>query len=253
MPKPDMPMLLVIAALIGIAPAQAQLAKVLKDPDTQAKASQGSALRDLFKPPQAVLFGSAANGGVLFSADCSGFVPGVYASCVTPVAGSTVNFDRRDLGNLSLPARRSRTLLCPMLSNRYVYNLMNSTTATANGGSVSFDPYFTIESAALSDPAAIDPDTGLPFNGSLDVSAAAGLERGTNNLRPGLPESESGYISRSCIGGFTPDFFVAAYGLSQALAEKLVSGALTIRLNLRGNVTNLRDGSYLIGVRVFTD
>ncbi|NKF23724.1 hypothetical protein [Solimonas marina] len=214
--------------------------------------AKGLSLLGVLKTPKPVVWGNAASAAVLFTAGCSASVTG-YDRCVDVSPGMPAAYDIRDLSSVTLPARASRTLVCPLISNHYLYNLMNTVVSYTTGGGVRFDPYYTIDSATLDDPSLIDPSTGQAYAGKLDLSASATYSYGTNNLRPGLPESQQGEVSRSCVGGLTADFFESVYGLPSATAEKLIAGALTIHLNLRGETTNLHDGSYLLGLRLISD
>src|SRR5690606_33353297 len=84
-----------------------------------------------------------------------------------PMATATVD---NPLWQITIPKKTVKNVIYIMMNKGIGYEAFGATPGFAN---YLFSPRVTIISEALNDPLAIDPNTGLPMNGSY-VSALAG-------------------------------------------------------------------------------
>jgi hypothetical protein len=111
-----------------------------------------------------------------------------------------------------------------------------------------YSPRITIESVALTDPAAIDPGTGLPMNGSY-TTAGSGTKAQSKSIEAGFLESQVDSYSRANTIGFSREFF-RQLGLSEAIITRLFRNPVTIRLGMRVSVRNVPFGLYTYTARI---
>ncbi len=196
--------------------------------------------------------GLANSGSVLLDPACE-FPPGEELGpddrCVllAPAPAQTI-FDVRDIGRITLPANTSKDLLFMMQTNWQNYQLFNTTGVPQSSAVFRYDPYVTIESEAFNDPRALDPVTGNPLNGKVDVSGSATIvDRSLardERIRQGLN------YSRSSVNSLSKTYW-REYGLPEDLIQKLFRGRITIRLNVRGRARLVSDGVMQYSIRFF--
>lgn len=90
----------------------------------------------------------------------------VTHSVASPMATTEV-FD--PVWEITIPGKTVKNVIYPMLNNGVGFDSFSS---TGSGVTMFYVPRITIESDALNDPAAINPNTGLPMNGSFTTSLA---------------------------------------------------------------------------------
>ena len=113
---------------------------------------------------------------------------------------------------------------------------------------MTFNPYITIESDALNDPRAVNPDTGLPLNGTVDVGGlATSVDR---SLAVGERIREQANYSRASVNGLSRTYW-RQWGFPEDLIQKLLQGQMTIRLNVKGRAKLVSDASFQTSVRFF--
>lgn len=83
---------------------------------------------------------------------------------LAPSGTTLVAFE--DVARIELPSKASNSILCHWFSP-FLNLAWNNTTATSQLGTLTYTPTLTIENPVLGDPALINPQTGLPFGGSL--------------------------------------------------------------------------------------
>lgn len=193
------------------------------------------------------------SGVVTLAGDCTP-APGEPAdpSCVVlNPAPATTTFRVDDLDVLVLPGRSTRSLLCHWQTPVASYSAFNPT-----GGPESFQfrvtPVYRIESAVLLEPGLADPNTGLPYNGVIELGLTSVFKFGT--LAPGDSGSELLTGTRMCIGGLVSRAsLVQAYGLSEAQADRFFREPVTIRLGISGSARLVESASINIGTRFVGD
>lgn len=140
--------------------------------------------------------------------------------------------------------------------NNVIYPVMNhsvgfdSFSATGNMTGFFYSPRITIESTALNDPAAIDPNTGLPMNGSFTTSLAGGKSR-QRLMENG--EVEFNFDSAAAVSsrGLSRDYF-ADLGLPQHVIDNLFARRMTLKFKFRARFSGAIDfGQAFYTYRLF--
>lgn len=158
---------------------------------------------------------------------------------------STGTFD--DLGRITIPAKAADNVIYFILNNTVSNDFRND---YANGfpAFFSYSPRLTIESAALNDPAAVHPTTGLPLNGVLTVSAF-----GAKIFNKIIPANSSDFsfdhYSSAATRGFARGYF-ADLGLPPSVINNLYKQPMTIKLGMRVSVRGVHFGQYLYAMRL---
>jgi hypothetical protein len=179
----------------------------------------------------------------------------------TPAPGNTLihlnpqpaitNFDVQDIGMFVIPKKTAKTIIYFMPVLQYNYAFHNET-GTGASALISFDPYYTLENAALNDPSVIDPATGLPANGKLvDLDFAFAFRKG-RSLPPGESELQTLYYSRASLAGLDRQFFLSR-GIADHIVDKIYKNDTTIRVHMRGSAELVSSASAAIVFRVFSD
>lgn len=164
-----------------------------------------------------------------------------------PFGAGTVSATFTDLGRITIPGRSVDNVVYFVLNNTASSETENT---FANGIPVfsSYIPRLTIESAALNDPAALDPNTGQPLNGVLTVSAF-----GTKIFNKTVPAGDFEFFydsySSAATRGFARGYF-ADLGLPPTVINNLYRQPMTIRLGMRVATRNVSFGQYFYAMRL---
>ena len=160
----------------------------------------------------------------------------IVHTSATPMTTTSV-FD--PVWEITIPANSIDNVIYPLLNNTVGYDATPSTPPTGNGYGAGFafirySPIVTIESVALNDPAAIDPNTGLPMNGSftatLPGTRVKGFMVGTDDFF-----SENDSYASVAGRGFSRVYF-AALGLPQNVINNLFKKSITLKFGIRADV-----------------
>lgn len=198
----------------------------------------------------AKFFGTATAGFVVVSTDCDPAVIGPLGPddrCLLvtdPAVTTTATFN--DIGRISFPAKKADNVIYA-IGNHTVASFAINSGATPTSALFTYVPGVTIESEALLDPAAIDPNTGLPMNGSF-TTTGMGTKTNAYFLQPNQFETENLSYSRANTRGFSRNFW-AAVGLPDNVINNLYKKPMTIRLNVRVSVRRVEDATILYSVR----
>jgi hypothetical protein len=164
------------------------------------------------------------------------------------IINSTTNsvvFDLRDLGRITFPENTFQNVIYPQSKNFLNYELINTGTINKTGF-YNYRPYITFESAVLNDLSLINPNTGQPFAGKIDINLS-GYRTFRSTLVPG--GNFSNLDSYSIHSSFTKKSFVDSYGLSSATVDKIFQNKIVIRLNIKGSATLINTGYVFYNVR----
>jgi hypothetical protein len=261
----------IILAVLGAAASSAVAQSATDRADFQAEVK---ALRPAAPPgPAAVPPGGAdpdsfgrnvqfdgllQSGTVSLQADCTPApgdpAPGPDDRCVVlNAAPASTTFDFPDIGRLTIPGRSVHSVLCHWLTPIAYYSFQNSTGVFQPNATFRLLPYLIVESSVLSDPALIDPTTGLPFNGQLETAFAATYQD-SQSLDPGQSATRRFSETRVCIGGFlSKNLLTQTFGLTDAQATAVFRHDITLRFGLRGNAAMVDYGFVTYGLRVVGD
>lgn len=188
------------------------------------------------------------------STDCTQYSPlppGDTCTTVTAIDQNTT-VTANDVAQIKLPARASHSLLCDSITSLPFWTYNNST-ASPGQGRFTYGVGFVIDNPLLNDPSLIDPNTGLPFNGSLNVGVDA-LTAQSRLLQPGEFGFERHVDTRACIRGIiSKASLIANYGLTSAQADQFFANPMTVHVNLQVSTRFVSDAAGLSGLRLFGD
>ena len=154
--------------------------------------------------------------------------------------------DFLNLGRITIPGRSVGNVVYFIPNNEVAVSSLN-TSAIPSYGYAGYFPYITIESDALNDPAAIDPGTGLPANGSLTLGIL-GTRSTTRLFQPAEQNIDQIEYSTAATRGFARSYF-ADLGLPQNVIDRLYRLPMTIKLNLFVETNYVRTGFFRYSVR----
>jgi len=183
----------------------------------------------------AVFLGIAASGIILLDPTCDPVDIGTLGPddhCITvpdpsiPVPATTFN----DVARITIPGRSAGNVIYAIANHTVSFDMFNPTAAPTQGH-ISYVPTITIESDALKDPSLIDPNTGLPFNGSF-TTGGLGTYFTNKTLASGASEFQTQSYTRANTTGLSRSFF-AGLGLPDNVINDLYKKPMTIRLNVR--------------------
>jgi hypothetical protein len=198
-----------------------------------------------------IYLGLAQTLPVTVTDDCTGSDPTLERCLIANAAPATTTFDEAGLATLSLPAKASKSLLCFTLTPFIFVNWENSTgapqlarfNATAD---------ITIANPLLDDPTLIDPNTGVPFGGVIEVALSTWSN--THTLQNGEIDNERSTQSRTCIAGIISQrSLVDNYGLTANQAKDFFKKPITLTFGSRGSVALSTFTQYFYGFRVYGD
>ena len=167
---------------------------------------------------------------------------------VHTVGGASTTTVLNDLATITLPARSADNLIYYVINNSITNDYENSNSPIQLFTNFIYNPRITIESAALNDPAAIDPSTGLPLNGSLTFNIN-GSKFETRTIQAGSFEAYTDNASSAGGRGLSRSFF-ADFGLPPQVINRLYREPMTIKFGMRIVVRNVSFGQYFYSVRL---
>ena len=195
--------------------------------------------------------GTANTGFVVISASCDPIDIGPLGPddrCILvtdpTVAVPSTTFN--DLGRITIPGRSADNVIYAIANHTYFYFMSNST-ALPSLGRMTYSPSITIESDALLDPTLINPDTGLPFNGSY-TTAGFGTHSVGKTLAVGATDNLTNSYTRANTRGFARSLW-ADLGLTNHAINQLYKKPMTIRLNVRISSRLVSDATILFSIR----
>ena len=161
----------------------------------------------------------------------------IVHNSTTPMTTTSV-FD--PVWQITIPANSVDNVIYPMLNNNVGYDAFASAgSPTANGYGAGFaffrfTPVVTIESAALNDPTAIDPTSGLPMNGSYTASLPGTRVRSFLVRDDDFISDNDSYASVAG-RGFSRVYF-ASLGLPPSVINHLFKKSMTLKFGIRADV-----------------
>ena len=117
---------------------------------------------------------------------------------------------------------------------------------------IQITPNYTFQNAALNDPAMIDPTTGLPFNGKLNLGLA-GI-RHARSLQAGEHQTERDNTTRACIAGLiSKQALKDTFGLTDTQVKNFFNNDTVITMNIVGQTQLIDFAGINYGTRFFVD
>jgi hypothetical protein len=163
-----------------------------------------------------------------------------------PTLGQSATATFNDIGRIRLPRNSFDNVIYFIQSNIVSYDLSNPN-ANQAFSNFSYSPTYTIESDALNDPLAIDPNTNLPMNGSFTTGVGGSKFIG-KTYEANAQEFVSERFSTSATRGFARSYF-ADLGLPQSVINRIYNKPMTIKLNLRVRGNFFTFGQFGYSVR----
>jgi hypothetical protein len=198
----------------------------------------------------ALFLGTVSAGVIYVDHDCDpATLPlGPDDRCLTvPDPTVTTSATYTDLGRITIPGKMVSNVIY-MINNHNTNWIFQNSTASNASGRMTYTPTITIESDALNDPAAIDPNTGNPMNGSY-TTAGNGSKSMVETLFPGYAATHLEAYSRANTVGLSRTFF-AALGLPTSVINQLYKKPVTIRLGAIVTVRYVTFGDFLYSARL---
>ncbi len=195
--------------------------------------------------------GLAQSIGITLTDDCTGTDPLVERCTVQNPAPALTTVIENDLAVINLPPKATRTLMCFTLTPSIFIDWVNFT-GSQQMARFNANALIRIENPVLADPALVDPATGLPFNGVLEIglSTWSHLQTMPDNSR----EQERSMQTRSCIAGLiSRRVLVDDYGLTDTQAKEFFKKAMTVRFGARVTAAMSQYTNYFYGVRLYGD
>lgn len=165
----------------------------------------------------------------------------------SPTAPMTMTQVFDPVWQITIPGRTVDNVIYPMLNHGGGYDLFDE--AASGQAEIVYVPRVTIESSALNDPAAIDPNTSLPMNGSFTTSLPGSQVR---NHTYTAGDGFSDWTSRASVSGrgFSRTYF-AALGLPQSVINNLFRQPMTLKFGIRARVRGpVYDAAFYYTVRL---
>ncbi len=167
-------------------------------------------------------------------------------------APAVTTFAASDVARIRLPAKATRDVIFPVLNMFIGYQLENTTGVDQPQGLFQFSATVDIQSDVLLDPCIIDPNTGMPANGTLTSVFAYSFRddrRMDVNDRQRMRED----LARVGNTGLTKSQFRSTFGLTESQVNHLFKSAITMRMNVTGSAKLCTDGFITANMRLFGD
>ncbi len=166
--------------------------------------------------------------------------------CLAVPPGLPVTTHFNDIGRINLPKNAAANVIYTIQQNLMHFRVHNPNSNQVLS-TVVLMPSLTIVSDALNDPTAINPNTGMPFNGSMTVVTSQKFMGKTYEAF--AQETVNDRYTTSAVRGFARSFF-ADLGLPQNVINELYKKPMTIKLNLRVTANSfVTYGYFSYGVR----
>ena len=201
----------------------------------------------------AALYMGAMSGAFNWSpSPCSPPAPGDNSQCFqTNPAPAQATGDTIDVARIKLPKKATRTIIYPAMNFFVTYELQNTTGVDQPQGEFFFRALLDIESDALLDPSIIDPSTGLPAAGRFR-GLFTYTYRDDRSMRNGDRHQQQMTLVRVGNAGITKASLVAG-GLTQAQADAVFAGPITVYLHFSTRARLLNDAMVTGNTRLFGD
>lgn len=199
-----------------------------------------------------IYLGVAQTEVVAIQADCS-TSPADGGPCIETVAAPGLTLvDESDLASIELPEQATTSILCFTFTPISNWQWSNST-GSPQMGQMFLRPTVKIESEVLLNPALINPQTGLPFDGVLLDSTISTFLR-YRTLQDGEIDFQYHAATRACTGGLVNVRELSErYDLPAKVIERFFNEPITVSFGVRGSVSMVDFANFSVGVRLYGD
>lgn len=198
---------------------------------------------------------TAMNNFIELKTDCApvpGGNPNALCLQVDPASQGSQYGEFRDVARMTLPARSMHSFLCHWMSPSIQAYVANDSGLDNRQARLNVLPTLTVESEAFNDPALVDPETGEPLNGKVEIYSTSNAIY--TLLDAGERLNQRLNASRTCIGGYVSRRALKeVYGLSDRQADQFFNNPVTIRLNLQLLAQYVQQGVVSYGIRFVGD
>lgn len=158
----------------------------------------------------------------------------------------------RDIGSITLPAGSTHSQICHWLSPTMTAYFANYTGLDNRNARFTVFPTVTFENAVLNNPALVDPNTGEPLAGKVEVGVPAiSIDMVLDN---GEGTNARNTATRTCTGGLlSKKTLTEYYGLSPRQVRDFYNSPTTVRLNMRILASYVQQGYITYVVRFVGD
>jgi hypothetical protein len=179
--------------------------------------------------------------------------PTAYVICIALDPNGFGTYSNVELGSVTVSGSSGRSTICIQEAGRTAYAFKGNN-PEGDIVSLSVAHRYEIQSAVLDNNSLINPRTGLPFGGKLNISTNGGyVDQDYMKTGQRLARSQT-------VGSFdcaTPllnySVLVSGFGLSSLTAQYLMSQPMTIRLFVSGAAGSVDGGFYSMQLRTMGD
>jgi hypothetical protein len=151
-----------------------------------------------------------------------------------------------------IPGGSAHSLFCHWQTPVTSYRFENLTGSFQPNAQFSYSAVYTFVNKVLDDPTLVNPDTGLPFGGTLTVSVLSTYH--TRSIQAGEYETERDTGTRVCIAGLiSRNMLINGYGLSDSEADKFFQVDTEVSMAIQGNAQMVGSSVINIGTRLVGD
>jgi hypothetical protein len=133
-----------------------------------------------------------------------------------------------------------------------IERLFRNETTTVGNGFLTTRSLISLESSVLDNPALVNPVTGQPFGGKIDVTFFTRVEEW--RLQPGHYQRDFTQLTRTCQGALiSKRALIDNYGLSQSQANSFFNNRITVRIGSSATARFVDNLSYGWAIRLYGD
>ena len=165
-----------------------------------------------------VYLGNAQTANVALQADCTPDPDGPAPAAERPLrrsqrAARNDDLHRGRARDHAAACRLDEVSICFALTPNVFFEFSNQTGVPQSNALYNARALITIENEVLDDPTLIDPATGLPYGGRMQLGLTSYSE--SRSIAPGERAQKSMFLSRHCIGGLVSKRSLVGSGLSE--------------------------------------
>jgi len=181
--------------------------------------------------------------------------PATTTQCfvIDPAPGNLTSFNAPNICRINLPANAAKDVIYPVMTFFTNYQLQNPNAAQVPNARFSYSATITMFSTVLNDPTIIDPNTGLPANGSLTFVFSPDRFTVDRSLEANERARNGLDYSRAANAGISKYSLINTFGLTQHQADDLFKKPMTLRVDVTGNARYVTDGAVTFNMRLFGD